>query len=439
MALLALLLNSYRRYRRWMLQLYGLTEADASYRNVATGNAWEEFCEQLKGAGAAILAPGAPQDALTQAEGYRYLSRLVRGGLENFVEASDPLAPRLVCVANGLRDAPVKLGSDSPDNLYENAPLDGTRTYRVYGSRGTVAYLGIGVQAGSYGAPGGLATVSYAETDEFAPVQPAAAEAERYRAEGGYLEFFIGPERPAGATNWLRSATEPADGQVIVRHTFLDRAAETPARLVIELVDAVTLQPVGVVTRGHAGPPDLTPARIESGLQKTALLVAGAPLMFNRWISGFMRHANTLPLFDVSRSNSAGGDPNIRYYHSYWRVERGEALVIDSAVPECDNWNFQLDNHWMESLDYRHRQVCVNKRTAKYAADGSVRVVVCHERPPQLDQPGLRRPVVWCDPCAHVCGVMTWRWIRPKVPDELLPQPKCVLTTFDAFCASLSG
>lgn len=429
----ALALNSYRRYRRWVLRLQGLTEGDVSYRNVASGTAWEEFCEQLKGAGAAILAPGAPRDALTQAEAYRYLSRLVRGGLENFVEASDPLAPRLVTIANGLREAPVKLGSDSPDNLYENAPIDGTRTYRVYGARGTVAYLGFGVQAGSYGAPGGLRTVSYLEVTELHNTPPPAGLG---AFEGGYIEFYIAPERPAGVVNWLQSSVDPPDGQLLVRHTFLDRAAETAARLSIELVDSSSLVARADGQAGaHAGPPDLTPERIEEGLRKAALLVAGAPLMFNGWIKGFMEHANTLPLFDVERSNQAGGDPNIRYYHSYWRVAPGEALVIDASPPPCDNWNFVLCNHWMESLDYRHRQVHVNKCTAVYADDGSVRVVVSHKRPPL--ETGARRPVVWLDPCGHVCGVMTWRWIRPKVPDSELPQPRCSLTTYEAFRASL--
>lgn len=36
-----------------------------------------------------------------QAEGYRYLARLVRGGLENFLEAADPQAPKFVSIANG--------------------------------------------------------------------------------------------------------------------------------------------------------------------------------------------------------------------------------------------------------------------------------------------------------------------------------------------------
>ena len=56
------------------------------------------------------------------------------------------------------------------------------------------------------------------------------------------------------------------------------------------------------------------------------------------------KHANELPLFDVEKSNNAGGDPNIRYYHSYWKLGPDEALVIRARVPKCDNWNFQLNN-----------------------------------------------------------------------------------------------
>ena len=42
---------------------------------------------------------------------------------------------------------------------------------------------------------------------------------------------------------------------------------------------------------------------------------------------------NTLPLFSVERSNKMGGDPNIRYYHSYWRVGPSEALLIEATPP----------------------------------------------------------------------------------------------------------
>lgn len=109
----------YRSFRVLVLSLRGLTPKDEIERRVVSGKAWEEYCDTLKAAGAALLSSGCPADPFNQAEGYRYLTRLIRGSLENFMECSDVEAPRLVAIANGTRSAPVKIGADNPDNLYQ--------------------------------------------------------------------------------------------------------------------------------------------------------------------------------------------------------------------------------------------------------------------------------------------------------------------------------
>lgn len=53
------------------------------------------------------------------------------------MECRDVRCPRLVALVDGSRVAPVKLGSDNPDNLYMNATLHGGSSYRVWGSRGS--------------------------------------------------------------------------------------------------------------------------------------------------------------------------------------------------------------------------------------------------------------------------------------------------------------
>ena len=162
--LMRVVFSCYRSVRLVMMRLTSPTDERAA-RAVVSGAAWDEFCDTLKAAGASLVAPGAPTDAFNQAEGYRYLARLTRAGLENFLECADPEAPRLCAIANGDRPAPVKLGSDNPDNLYENATIDGRLEYVVSGTRGTVSYLGLGTQSGSYGGKGGLATVDYVEAE----------------------------------------------------------------------------------------------------------------------------------------------------------------------------------------------------------------------------------------------------------------------------------
>lgn len=191
----------------------------------------------------------------------------------------------------------------------------------------------------------------------------------------------------------------PATGLLIVRQTFADRATEIPADLHIELAD------------DPSPPAPLTPAALDAGLGKASLLVAGASMLFAKWAHDFAKHANELPMFDPEKSTKAGGDPNIIYYHSYWRLDPGQALVIDAEIPECEAWNFQLDNHWLESLDYRYWTIHLNKHTATYRPDGSVRIVVAH------DDPGVPN---WIHTTGHHSGAMTFRWIRA----QRHPQPQ---------------
>ena len=58
-----------------------MTEAE---QRVVDGSTWDAFCDALKEAGKIVQSEKAPKDPFNQAEGYRYLSRLLRGGLEGF-------------------------------------------------------------------------------------------------------------------------------------------------------------------------------------------------------------------------------------------------------------------------------------------------------------------------------------------------------------------
>jgi hypothetical protein len=152
-----------------------------------------------------------------------------------------------------------------------------------------------------------------------------------------------------------------------------------------------------------AQPEPLDPARLDRMLTGVTAFVKGCSNLFHQWAKDFQQHTNELPRFDPDKAFAAGGDPNIAYYHSYWRLAPNEALVIEATPPECDYWNFQLTNHWLESLDYRYFPVHVNKHTAVYEDDGRVRVVVAHE------DPGVPN---WLTTTGHQQGAMCWRWIR---------------------------
>ena len=373
------LLGLFRQFSLLMLRLRGKTEADAASERIVSGQAWEEFCDTLKAAGASLTFPGTPKDPFNQAEGYRYLTRLARAGLEAFVEHADPKAPVLHRVVHET----VKMGADNPDNYYQTAAISGEYEYRITGKRNTVHYLGFGTQIGHYGQGGGMPPSGYLEGSDIDI------------AEDGTFTIIVSCNKQD--KNWLPML--PESGNLIVRQTFLDRETEEPAELSIECIGA------------DKTPTPLTPQKLDEGLKSASTLVAGASLLFAKWARDFQKHSNQLPMFDPAVSNAAGGDPNIIYYHSHWALAPDEALVIDAMPPECEHWNFQLNNYWMESLDYSNFTIHTNKHLACYREDGSVRIVVAHSDP---DVPN------WINTVAHESGTMCFRWVRAKSH----PQPQ---------------
>lgn len=364
-------LDVVRRAQQVWMRMRGLTPEGVAEQRIVSGKAWEEYCDTLKAAGASLNFPGTPRDPFNQAEGYRYLARLVRAGLEGFLEDADPHAPTLKRVVHET----VKMGADNPDNHYQNASISGQCEYRIRGNRGTVACLAFATQAGHYGQGGGL------------PPTGALEASNLVLDDNGDFEIAVSCEQRPG--NWLPMKTE--SGLLIVRQTFLDRATETLAKLTVERVD------------GPGRPVAITPAMVDDGLRNASTLVVGASLLFAKWARDFQKHSNQLPQFDPAVSNAAGGDPNIAYYHSHWKLAPDEALVIDVVPPRCEYWNFQLNNYWMESLEYRYFRVHTNKHLATPNADGSVRIVVAHADPGHPN---------WIETTGHTSGTMCFRWVR---------------------------
>lgn len=388
------LLNLFRRASLFVLKLRGKTPADVASERIVTGQSWEEFCDALKAAGASLNFPGTPKDPFNQAEGYRYLSRLTRAGLMAFVEHADPKAPVLHRVVHET----VKMGADNPDNYYQTAAISGEYEYIIRGQRNTVKYLGFGTQIGHYGKGGGMPPSGYLEASDI--------ELE----EDGSFEIYLSCK--PREKNWLPMT--PDSGTLVVRQTFLDRDIEIPADLTIERVG------------GENETTRVTPQIIDEGLKSVSALVAGASLLFAKWARDFQKHSNELPLFDPEVSNAAGGDPNIIYYHSHWALAPDEALVIEAKPPVCEHWNFQLNNYWMESLDYANFRIHTNKHLATYLADGSVRIIVAH------DDPGLPN---WINTTGHESGTMCFRWIRA----EQHPQPSTRVMKFAELKSRFGG
>ncbi len=358
--------------------------ADSIEQQVKNGLVWENFCDALKRAGQQILRPEAPSDELNRAEGFRYLSRLIRLGLEMNLEVGTPEFPTFIVPSHET----AKIGADNPDMGYLVARIDGKHRYCVSGNRGSVASINFSTKRGGYDSNGRLEPCGFIDTSQM-----------QFDADGNFELILSDTPQPG---NWLK--TEADCVQLIVRQIFHDRKTEKPANLRITRLDS------------SGKPPALDAATLHDGLTRTASFVENTARTFADWAEGYLSRPNELPPADQAVCQAVGGDPNIFYYHSYWELAEDEALVIDvERIPPCDYWNIQIDNYWMESLDYRYFQITLNCHSAVLAADGSLRLVLAHA------DPGVPN---WLETAGHHNGTICFRWIGST--EQVHPRTKVV-------------
>jgi hypothetical protein len=358
-----------------------MADSITAAEKAVTGRIWDEFCDALKDAGRLVLRPETPADPLNRALGYRALAQLLRAGLESALDYADPQYPAFFRLADETK----KMLNDNPDNYYQNCVIDGRHDYRITGTRGTVHWFSLGSKGSALDAAGMVDTGNLDSTQM------------RFAADGSFEILASARPQPG---NWL-PLTERSR-MIIVRQTFADRRRERIADLRIECLNPA------------APDNNLTPEKLEAGLRGAASFVRAIGNMTVDWQERYRTlHVNRLPEDDQKRCQDAGGDPNIHYYQSFWKLAPDEALLVHIAdIPDCQTWNLQVSNYWMQSLDYRFFKVCVNKHSAVYEPDGSVWVVIAH------DDPGPRYPN-WLTTLGHDQGGMNGRIVgATRFPPE---------------------
>ena len=174
-------------------------------RRIMDGSLWDDFCDQLKSAGALLSQEGPPGDLYTRAMGYRYLTRMLRAGLESAVDYADPQYPAFFRLADDTK----KVLNDNPDNYYENCVIDGRFDYRISGNRGSVSWFSIGTKGGT-GEVGKMEMTGDIDSSQMS------------FDEKGNFEILVSQREQPG--NWL--PMKPHTGIMVVRQTFGNKAEE---------------------------------------------------------------------------------------------------------------------------------------------------------------------------------------------------------------------
>lgn len=351
---------------------------------------WDAFTSRLGEARATLVAPGAPQSAFDQAEGSRYLSRLIRLGLEIYLENGDCDFPTFYRPSHET----AKMGGDNPDNLYLSATIAGDRSYRLTGNIGTVTYLSIGSKANRYAIDGTMPSTGELVGADFCP------------DEEGNFNLVASVEPPRDGSTWLPLAADSTMLQL--RQTFLDRKIEIPATIKIERM-----------SEGPAAPAPAEPQVLAQRLLNAADFVVNTSKLFADWARLFMSQPNEVRDWGQEMFVKAGGDPSIFYVHGYWKLGPDEALVLEVDEPACEHWNIQINNWWMESMDYRYHPAWVNKHGAKRNADGTLTFVLAHR------DPGFGN---WLQTVGHDEGFVLLRWVKA----ESTPVPTSKMVTLPA-------
>lgn len=337
---------------------------------------WQAFCAHLERTGRAVLR-AAPDGDLHRAEGLRYVGRIAKHALQRFIEERDPGSP----VLGGLP----KLGGDNPDYVYTGAALSADFEYRLHGRLGDASYLGFGSYAGEVGTDEGLRLSGYLDGTDVVT------------DEQGHFEIVIScDERDS---NWLPMKADTT--QLMVRELLLDRRRQQPAQFEIETV---------------GGPADTAPLASDQYAERlgdAGAYVEGAIAQFLAWSASFSRQPNQIGPLDPDLASAAQGDPHTHYYGGYYRLARGEALVIEFEPPPCEYWNLQLCNHWLESLDRPQHRASINHANAAAATNGSVQVIVAGSEPSAA---GRDRPANWLDTEGHDRGCMILRQVGTPNP-----------------------
>lgn len=329
----------------------------------ALDQAWRDFCDRLKDAGAQAFKDVNPSAPVQRADAFRFLTQNLGQAFDLALETRDPAYPQLHPFCTPTR----KLGGDVADFTYRQAWIDGAHTYRLTGTRGTARWLNITVQGPR---PETIPGTDWPSLHEpFGDIPEANLFGHQIVADDdGRFELYIGgPQRPQ---NWL--PTTAGSRKLFVREAF-DAWYETPTTLTIERV-------------GMTGPPPPPSAEemVEAfGWAADFLTGAMRDWPEHSWrYSGGVCDPLQLNRFPVDRAADSDADAKRGRVaaHMVWRLKPDEALIVEMDAHD-GFWVFGMGGVFGSSMDFLHRPVSYTPARTAVDADGVVRLVLAHDDP----------------------------------------------------------
>ena len=354
----------------------GDAEAFASARGEKAQAAWQFFQEMLGNVTNIVTADAESERELL--EGLRLIARVSSLCSQMAVE-SDPDRPSFFDMCSDNR----MVGGPNPDGNYYLAMIRGDRRYRISGTRGTSAYLGVQILAGTGLTPRRMS--NYVSDVDLA-LKPGE--------QSGEFALVLAAREPtalAGA-RWVQIPEDASS--VVVREYIGDRASEELATLRIEALDPEPLMP-------------LTDGELADQFTAMAWSLMKLATLHRTIKPELLDSPNTLLTAQAADLGAADTTPDNLYMMGTFRLDAGQALVLDIEPPDTRYWNVTLENIWHECLEPRRRSSSVTNRAVQPDADGRVRIAISAE------DHGFGH---WLDTGGRHRGFVILRWLDNPSP-----------------------
>jgi hypothetical protein len=333
---------------------------------------WGELTDLLKSAEELLSLTWNPGSEQQRAELYQQLLMNLSLGYFLYFQA-DADHPDWSPFLNS-----VFLLQPNPDDTYLLARINGERTYRICGERGSVYMLTFVTGAGMMG----LASTPGKGFDQY--------DAEDLRlGPGGTFEVVLSREQPQGYSgNWWR--LDPGADYILARQRSYDWGTERDARLAIERIDRF-------VPKSRRAP-----GAIVADIRE--LLSGFTPRLTRMWLQfqNALRERGMINKFEFANFGDIGAIRVQHYWQCVFELQPHEALILETEIPKvCRYWNLQLNDPLFNTIEYLYAQSSLNGHQARLDTDGRFRAVVA------LEDPGVPN---WLDTGGFLQGTIMGRW-----------------------------
>ena len=329
----------------------------------------------------ADLTRSVTEDAIDERElieGLQVVAKIIGLCSELSVQA-DPERPAFFDMCSDTR----MIGGPNPDGRYLLAMIRGDRAYRVTGTRGTTAYLGYQVLAGTGLTPRRMSNY-VSDTD--------------LELNDGAFELLFSPTEPPpsvlGSAQWVSIPDDASS--IVVREYVGDFATEELATMHIESIDPKPLQAI-------------TDEVAAEQFTAMAWTIAKLATMHRTIKPELLDQPNELVTAAAAELGGADTTPDNLYMIGTFGLEPDETLVLEIQPPGTRYWNVTLESIWHECLEPRHRHSSVTNKGVQPDDDGIVRIAI------GANDFGHGH---WLDTGGRHRGFIVLRWLdNPAPPD----------------------